>query len=127
LRILRVFIYVLLTIYAFALVFIIAFIGIISLIVASTVLVSRAISKFTEYRADETAAKYTSPQALARTLVRYEEEAHILAKAIYLGRVRIDPKAIHVDIYRYLKAMKMRFWDKSYYMFLSTHPSQPRG
>ena len=92
------------------------------LIHAFTVLVSRAISRFTEYRADETAAKYTSPQALARALVRYEELAHILAKAIYLGRVRIDPKAIHVDIYRYLKAMKMRFWDKLYYMFLSTHP-----
>ena len=89
---------------------------------AFTVLISRAVSRFTEYRADETAAEYTSPQVLARALVRYEEVAHILAKAIYLGRVRIDPKAIHVDIYRYLKAMKMRFWDKLYYMFLSTHP-----
>jgi len=92
------------------------------LIHAFTVLVSRAISRFTEYKADETAAKYTSSQALARALVRYEELAHILAKAIYLRKIRIDPKAIHVDIYKYLKTMRMRFWDRLYYMFLSTHP-----
>ncbi len=36
--------------------------------------------------------------------------------------VIVNPRIIPVNPYTYIKNMKLRFWEKLYYMFLSTHP-----
>ena len=90
-------------------------------IYALTTVISRAVSRVLESRADEEAIKYVDPESLARALVRYEELIKILLNDIMRG-VIVNPRIIPVNPYTYIKNMKLRFWEKLYYMFLSTHP-----
>lgn len=92
---------------------------------APTTLISRVVNRHMELGADQLAAKYIDPKDLAKALARYEEIFKELVITLSLGDISLveslDPRAIHVDLSKYLKA-RLSFWDKLYYAFMSTHP-----
>ncbi|OYT46660.1 MAG: hypothetical protein B6U85_07285 [Desulfurococcales archaeon ex4484_42] len=89
------------------------------------VFISKSVSRHLEFRADATAAMYAGAEELARALVRYEEVINEIMKSLSVGDLSVlgslDPRAIHVDLRKYL-SKRLSIWDRLHYAFLSTHP-----